>query len=197
VNILTSGCWYIPPLYLRSSSIWGHFYLKHFIVWFGYLNLSFKFGESFFIESFLIDWFVQISLSLQFGEDPTSSFWDISFLIFEVIFHCRSSSFLLISKFENILTSGCWDIPLLYLRSSWIGGHFQLKFFYSLVWLFELKFQIWGRSNQWLLRYICLIFEVIFKVGGCLHWIIFIDLFGNIRLSLKFGEDPASGCWDR
>ena len=79
--------------------------------------------------------FGHISLSLKFREDPTSSCWDISLLIFYVVFHLSSSSiwghlplevvfiwnickFLfghigLSLKFWEDSTGSCWDISLL------------------------------------------------------------------------------------
>ena len=65
-----------------------------------------------------------ISLSFEFCEDRTSGSWDIPFLIFKVFFHYFT------------------------------GGRLYLKHFYSLVWSHKLKFKIWGRSDQWLLRYL-------------------------------------------
>ena len=45
-----------------------------------------------------------------------------------------------------------------YLRLSSIRGHLHLTPFYPLVKSCKLKFQIWVRSDQWLLRYSILIF---------------------------------------
>ena len=78
------------------------------------------------------------------------------------------------------MTRSCWDIPLLYLRSFSIWGHFNLKHFYSLVWLFELKFQIWGRSDQWLLRYLRS-----YSIWGFLHLNNFYWLVCSSKLKFK------------
>ena len=57
-------------------------------------------------------------------------------------------------KFEEDLISGCWDIQLLiFLRLSSIEGCLHFNQFTILVWSLKLKFKIWGRSDQWLLRY--------------------------------------------
>jgi hypothetical protein len=98
----TSGCWYILFLifkvifHCRLSSFYTH--RLEFKVWirpavseifyFWYLRLSSIGGLFLFIV-----WFGHISLSLKLGEDPTGDCWDISFLIFEVIFNWGSPSF--------------------------------------------------------------------------------------------------------
>ena len=96
----------------------------------------------------------------------------------------------------KILPVGAKIFLFWYLRSSLIGGRLHLKHLYSLVWSHKLKFKIWGRSDQWLLRYFLfniegrLPLELIFILN------IFIVWLGHISLSLKFGEDRTSGCWD-
>ena len=60
-------------------------------------------------------------------------------------------------------------------RPSSIEGHLHLTPFYPLVESHKLKFQIWVRTDQWLLRYSTFsYFEVIFhfrlsSIGGHLH----------------------------
>ena len=44
-------------------------------------------------------WFGYLSLSLKFEYDPISGYLDIPLLIFEVVFHWRSSSFEEFSKY--------------------------------------------------------------------------------------------------
>ena len=97
------------------------------------------------------------------------------FSYFEVIFHSRSSSIecrlhwnriwlwygptSLCLKFEEDPISACWDIQIFIF-----SGHVPLEVvFYwrsssfkrilTLVWSHERMFKIWGRSDQWLLRY--------------------------------------------
>ena len=101
----------------------------------------------------------------QFWVDQTSGCWDITFLLFEVVFHSSIGGHLhlkhfivwfghmsLSLKLGEDRTSGCWDISFLIfevLFHSSIGGHLHLKQFYSLVWSHKLKSKIWGRSDQW------------------------------------------------
>ena len=152
---------------MRSSHylFGGHLHLKHFnIVYFGHISLKFEEDRTSGCRSLYFDgqqisgvknfvgkernacyknlwggkkktfivYFGHISLSLKCGEDQTSGCWDIPFLIFEVFFHYS------------------------------FGGLLHLKHFYSLLWSHKLKFKIWGRSDQWLLRY------SIFNVGDWL-----------------------------
>ena len=124
-----------------------------------------------------------------------SNFW-----YFEVFFPWRSSSIgerlcfnhfwfwfgPLISglKFEKDPASGYWYIQFLIF---WGPLLLVVVFIFDFVWSTELKFQIWERSDQWLLRY---------SIGGCLWFKHFWFWFGPLNLSLKFEKDPASGCWN-
>ena len=99
-------------------------------------------------------------------------------------------------QFEEDPTIGCWDIQLLIF---W--GHLLLEVVYissifDMVWSPELKFQIWGRSDQWLLRYSTFNILRSSSIGGhlcCKHiWF----WFGPLSLSLKFEKDLISFCWD-
>ena len=137
------------------------------------------------------------------------------FYYFEVVFHWRSSSFLaffiwfgplsLSLKFEKDQINGCWDIQfLIFWRLLplavvfyWRSSSFQA--FFILVWSPELKFQIWGRTDQWLLRYSTfnilrsssiLPLVVVFLASFFLFW------FGPLSLSLKFKENPISSYRD-
>ena len=56
-------------------------------------------------------------------------------------------------KSEEDLISGCWNIQLLIFWGHLMLEVFFLSSFFILIWSPELKFQIWGRSGQWLLRY--------------------------------------------
>ena len=93
----------------------------------------------------------------------------------EVIFKWRSSSlkhFLTLVWYHELMFKICGrsDQWLLrysnfhFLRSSSIRSHLplevifhwrssSLKSYLTLVWSHELRFKIWGRSDQWLLRY--------------------------------------------
>ena len=95
-------------------------------------------------------------------------------------------------KLEEDPISVCWDIPILIF---W--GRFHLRFqhfkqYSILVWSPKLKLKIWGRYDQWLLRYCT------FNICGRLTWkVIFISCnfnfwFGPLSLSLKFYEAPIS-----
>ena len=63
------------------------------------------------------------------------------------------------SKFEPDPISGCSDIQFfifwghLPLEVVFHWGLSSLKPFLTLVWSHELRFKIWARSDQWLLRY--------------------------------------------
>ena len=61
---------------------------------------------------------------------------------------------------------------------------------------FELKFKIWGRSDQWLLRYST--FDILrsSSIEGHLHFKHFLFWFGPLSLTLNLKKDPISGCWD-
>ena len=78
------------------------------------------------------------------------------------------------------------------MRSSSIGYCLQLQQFSILVWSPTIKFQIWGRSDQWYLRYSTFRrpLEFILNYTNLQFW------FGPIRLSFKYEEDPTSGYWD-
>ena len=127
------------------------------------------------------------------------------FSYFEVIFHWRPSTIegrlhwklfwlcfgpmSLYLKFEEDPISGCWDIQLFIF---W--GHLplevifhwrlsSLKPFLSLVWSHELMFKIWGRSNQWLLRYSNFHILRSYSIRGCLPLkVVFIETFFDFGL---------------
>ena len=101
-------------------------------------------------------------------------------LPFEVVFHLRLSSI--------------WGRLPLEIIFHWRSSSFQALLI--LVWSPELKFKIWGRSNQWLLRYSTFNILRSSSIGGCLYFKHFWFWFGPLSLSLKFEEDPISGCWD-
>ena len=93
------------------------------------------------------------------------------------------------------------------LRSSSIRSHLPLKFvfietYFSLVWSHEHMFKIWGRSDQWLLRYSTFYILRSSSIRGRLPLkVVFIETFfsfwfGPMSSCLKFEEDPISGCWD-
>ena len=71
-----------------------------------------------------------------------------------------------------------------------------------MLWSYKLKFKIWARSNQWLLRYSTINILRLSSNLGRLPWEVIFMLcicklcFGHISLSLKFEQDPISGCWD-
>ena len=88
-----------------------------------------------------------------------------------------------------------------------IGGHLQLgiafhqrlssfQAFLILVWSPELKFEISGRSIQWLPRYSTFYILRSSSIGGRLHFEHFWFWFSPMSLSSKFEEDPISGCWN-
>ena len=64
------------------------------------------------------------------------------------------------------------------------------------VWTSELKFKIWGRSDQCLLRYSTFDYLGSSSIGGCLHFKHFWFWFVPLILNLKFEEDLISVCWD-
>ena len=99
-------------------------------------------------------------------------------------------------KFENDPTTGYWEIQLLIF---W--GRLQLEVLFissifDLIWSPELKFQIWERSNQWLLRYSTFNNFRSSSIGGSLCFKHFLFWFGPLISGLKFEEYPISGCWD-
>jgi hypothetical protein len=87
-------------------------------------------------------------------------------------------------------------------RLSSMGGHLHVMHLLTLLWSYRLKFKIWTRSNQWLLRYTTINILRLSSNLGCLPWeVIFILCicklcFGHITFSLKYEHDPISGCWD-
>ena len=117
---------------------------------------------------------IPTSLSFKFDYDPViaETFY---FSYFEVIFHFRSSS---------------------------IGSHLHLTPLYPFVKSCKLKFQIWVRSNQWVLRYSTfhilrwssilgrLTLEVMFIWQLSTQWL------SPISLGFKFQLDLTRGCWD-
>ena len=122
-----------------------------------------------------------------------------------VVFHWKSSSFQafliwvcspeLKFKFEEDPISGCWDIQLLiFWGRPPLGVVFITIIFYS-VWSPELKFEIWRRSIPWLLRYSIINIFRSSSIGGRLPFKHFVFVFGPLVLSLKYEEDPRTGCW--
>ena len=100
-------------------------------------------------------WFGHKSFSLKFGKDLTSGCWDISLLIFEVVFHWRSPSFETFIKIDEVTL--------------------------------KPEFKIWGRFDQWLLRYIT--FNLVDRVAGWVGgW---VD-----KLSNKVPPWPYLASWD-
>ena len=71
-------------------------------------------------------WYGPMSLCFKFEEDPISDCWDIQIFIF-------------------------WGHLPLEVIFHWRSS--PLKFFLTLFWSHEFRFKIWGRSDQWLLRY--------------------------------------------
>ena len=63
-----------------------------------------------------------------------------------------------------------------------------------MVWSPQLKFQIWGRLEQWFLRYSTYIFLSSSSIGGCPQ-ANFRCWFGPLRLSSKFEQDYISDYW--
>ena len=72
----------------------------------------------------------------------------------------------------------------------------SLQPFLMLVWSPELKLKIWGKSDQWLLRYLTFNIMRLSSIGGSLCFKHFWFWFGPLSLSLKFEENPISGCWN-
>jgi hypothetical protein len=96
----------------------------------------------------------------------------------EVIFQWRSSSIDGHLPLEAVF----------HWRSSSIGGRLNFKQYSILFWPHKLKFKIWGRSNEWLLRYSTINMLSLSSMECCLPW--------NLSSSLKFDENLESGCWD-
>ena len=63
-------------------------------------------------------------------------------------------------------------------------------------------FKIWGRADQWMLRYSTFyVLKSSFIRGRLPFKVVFINSFfwlwyGLLGLCLRFEEDPISGCWD-
>jgi hypothetical protein len=107
-------------------------------------------------------------------------------------FFCwRSSSFETFVKLFVVLLVWVYfwkDITIaeiflyLYVMASSIRGCLHLKQSQCLVWSLKLKFQIWWRSGQWLLRYstfyiwVCLLLKIVF------HW-----RSSSFKMSVMFG----------
>ena len=87
-------------------------------------------------------------------------------------------------------------------RSSSMRGHLHSMCFLVLVWSHKLKFKIWARSDQWLLRYSAINILRLSSIQGHLPCMVIFILcifqfcFGHMSLSLKFEQYPMSGCWD-
>jgi hypothetical protein len=83
------------------------------------------------------------------------------------------------------------------LRLSCIGALLYFNHFYSLVWSHKLKLKIWGRSDQWFLRYFT------FIIWGCLSILIFEVVFhwrsskSEIILSLIRSHELMFKIWGR
>jgi hypothetical protein len=140
----SSSCWDN-----RLLIFWGCLYFRQHLFWFGPLSLSLKFeknpsiccwdiqllifgwllpSEVVFISSQILFWLGPLRLGLKFEED-----------------HWRWFPFQAKYKLEIF---HFW-----YWRFSSIGGRLHFKNFFILVWTPKLRFEIWGRSDQWLLRY--------------------------------------------
>ena len=75
----------------------------------------------------------------------------------------------------------------------WRSSSFQA--FAILIWSPAPKFEIWGSSDQWLLRYSK--FDILrSSIGGHLLFKHFQFWFGPLCLILKFEDNPIGGCWD-
>ena len=92
-------------------------------------------------------------------------------------------------KFEEDPISGCWDIQIfifwghLPLEVVFHWRSSSLKPFLTLVWSHELMFKIWGRSNQWLLRYSNFHIFRSSSIRGCLPMkVVFITTFFDFGL---------------
>ena len=98
-------------------------------------------------------------------------------------------------KFEKDLASGYWDIQFLIIWGRLLLEVVFISSIFNLVWSPELKFQIWGRSDQWLLKYSTFNILRSSSIDGRLPFKHFWFWFGPLSLSLKFEENPTSGCW--
>ena len=146
-------------------------------------------------------WCIEITNNKLGWAEPHSRFplgfplFTKSYLQLKVVFHWRSSSLKPFStlvwsqerlclKFEGDPISGFWDIQL------WIfWGHlplgdvfhwrsFSSKPFLTLFRSHEFMFKIWGRSNQWLLRYSTFHILRSSSIKGCLPLkVVYIETF--------------------
>ena len=83
------------------------------------------------------------------------------------------------------------------LRYSTIFFHCALSLFQAfLILVWSLEFEIWGRSNPWLLRYSTINILRSSSIGGCLPFKHFVFGFGPLVLSLEYEEDPIIGWRD-
>ena len=95
-------------------------------------------------------------------------------------------------KFQKDLASGYWDIQLLIF---WGCLPLEVIFIFSifyLVWSPELKFQIWERSDQWLLKYSTFKILRSSSIGGCLPFKLLILVHSP---SIKLQNWERSGQW--
>ena len=100
------------------------------------------------------------------------------------------------SNFHSLRSSSIKGQVVFHWRSS------SLKLFFTLVWSPMIMFNIWWRSDQWVLRYSIFPIFRSSSIGGHLPLKVvvietfFLLWFGPMSLYLKFEEDPISGCWD-
>ena len=79
------------------------------------------------------------------------------------------------------------------LRSSSIIGYLHFKQYSILVWLPKLKYEIWGRSDQWLLTNTT--FNILWSYSNSSLTKTFYRLFVPPGWRLKVEENTISGCW--
>ena len=115
-----------------------------------------------------------------------------NFMLFQFWFGHLILSF----KFEEDPISSCWDIQLLIFwgRLSLVVVFVSIIFYF--VWSPKLKFKIWGKSDQWLLRYST--FNILRSSSILLLVVVFLSSFLLILVwspELKFQIWGRSGQW--
>ena len=96
--------------------------------------------------------------------------------------------------------------PFFYLPKIWsqyfrdiqlliFWGRLPSEVIYIFVWSPDIKFKIWGRSDQKLLRYSTFNILRSSSIEGHLHFKHFAFWFGPLALSFKFDNDLISGCF--
>ena len=173
---------------LRSSSVRDRHYLKDLqnIVW--SFNLKFK------IWVWSNKWLLRYST---FNFLRLSSIKMLRSSSIGGRLHLKHFLFLIWSpelkfKIEEISCQLC----LRYLNLLFQFRLSSFNVFLIFVWSPELKFTIWEISYQWLMRYLDFNILRSSSIISCLHFKHFQFWFGPLSLSLKFEEDPISGCWD-